>query len=149
MLLRLALLACVALPVHAFAIEGLGNDDQPVYVKPVGATKVRYIEALEDNANVIYPALALLVIALVALGILQALRSDDMDAEQKAEVKRKVLRELRLDLGGMTVEQLSKRVALPSHRLFKILEEMQEAGMVEHRTDTRRVTTWHVKGLEQ
>jgi predicted transcriptional regulator len=114
---------------------------------PVGATKVKYIEALEDNTGILYPALALLALVLIALGILQALRTDDMDAVVKAELKREIIRELRIEIHGMTAELLAKKVNQPSHRLAKLLEEMVEAGMVERFTDTRRITTWRVKGL--
>ena len=31
--------------------------------------------------------------------------------------------------------------------IAKLLEEMVEQGMVESITDTRRITTWRVKGL--
>lgn len=122
--------------------------DPPNPAKPIGATRVKYIEALEDNTELIYPAMALLVIVLIALGILQAMRSDEMDSVKKAELKRDIIRYLRYDPLGLSVTALSKQVNVPAHRLFKVLEEMAEHGMVESFTNTRRETTWRVKGLQ-
>ena len=138
--------AGVVLPVVSavLAIEGLPGERE--YAKPVGATRVKYIEALEDNTHVIYPAIAIFVLVLIVLGILQAWRTDDMSGELKAELKREVIRELRVNPHGMTVEALGKALKLQPLKLLKVLEEMALAGITESRTDTRRHTTWRVKG---
>jgi DNA-binding IscR family transcriptional regulator len=47
----------------------------------------------------------------------------------------------------MTAEALSKKVGIPRLKLLKILEEMQADNILEARTDTRRVTTWKMKGF--
>lgn len=117
------------------------------YAKPVGATKVKYIELLENNSHVIYPLLAVVVIVLIALGVIQAWRTEDMSGIQKAELKREIIRALRREIWGMTVEAISKNVGIPRLKLLKVLEEMQADNIVEARTDTQRVTTWKMKGL--
>lgn len=126
-------------------IPGVG----PQLGEPVGATRVKYIELLEENTHIIYPALGVLTLLLIGLGIIQALRTEDMDAALKAELKREIIRVLRLDVLGMSVEALSKKMNQPSHKLATLLEDMAEAGLVESRTDTRRLTTWRVKGAGQ
>src|SRR5690349_8203512 len=77
--------------------------EPPKYVKPVGSASVKYIEALENNTHIVYPALAILMVALIAFGIISAWRSEDSDGLKKAEMKREIIRELRREVYGMTV----------------------------------------------
>lgn len=128
-----------------FAIDLPG--EQPDYVRPPGAVSPKYIELLENNTHIIYPLLAVVVLVLIVVGILQAWRSEDMDGVQKAEIKRDIIKELRRDVHGLTADVISKSIGVPSLKLLRILEEMQQDEMVESRTDTRRVTTWRLKGL--
>jgi len=117
------------------------------YAKPVGATKVKYIEFLENNSHILYPLIAVVVVALIAFGVISAWRTEDMDGLQKAELKREIIRELRREIWGMTAESIAKNVGIERMKLLKILEEMQADNIVEARTDTRHVTTWKMKGL--
>ena len=119
----------------------------PDYIRPPGATTPRYIELLENNTHLVYPALAVLVLVLISLGILQAWRSEDMDGLQKAELKRSIINELRREVHGMSADAISKAVGVPSLKLLRILEEMQKDNILESRTDTRRLTTWKMKGI--
>jgi hypothetical protein len=119
----------------------------PDYVRPPSATSPRYIELLENNTHLVYPALAVLVLLLIVLGILQAWRSEDMDGLQKAELKRDIIKELRREVHGLTADTISKAVGIPSLKLLRILEEMQKDNILESRTDTRRITTWKMKGI--
>ncbi len=135
MLLRLAL--------FVFDLPG----QPPDYVRPPGSTSPRYFELLENNTHLIYPGLAVLVLLLIAVGILQAWRSEDMDGLQKANLKREIIGELRREVHGMTADSLSKNLGVPSLRLLRILEEMQKDSILESRTDTRRITTWRMKGI--
>jgi hypothetical protein len=133
------------LRVLLFAIDLPGQT--PDYVRPPSATAPRYIEQLETNTHLVYPAVAVLVLILIGLGILQAWRSEDMDGLQKAELKREVIRELRREVHGLTADAISKAVGVPSLKLLRVLEEMQRDNILESRTDTARITTWRMKGL--
>lgn len=117
------------------------------YDKPPSATSPSYIELLEDNTHVIYPALAVLALVLVAAGIMQALKTDNLTGIKKAEVKRELIRELRRDITGRTAEQLAKLLDVPNIKMLQLLEELAAEGIVESRTDTQRLTTWRLKGL--
>lgn len=121
--------------------------DPPQYVKPVSATQPRYIEFIEEHTQIIYPGIAVLVISLIALGIISAWRTEDIDGIEKAELKREIVRALRQELHGVTTEQLAKSLSIPNLKLIRLLEEMAQQGITESRTDTRRVTTWRIKGL--
>lgn len=120
--------------------------DRPPYAKPEGATSPKYFEFLELNAHIIYPVLAVLVLALLIAGILQAWRSQDLDGLAKAEFKREIILELRRELGGVSAEALSKRVGLESFKLVRLLEEMHKDGLVGCHTNTQRLTVWQIVG---
>ncbi len=121
--------------------------DPPRYTKPAGSAEVRYFELLENNSHIIYPIIAVSVVALIAFGVISAWRSEDMDGLKKAEAKREIIRLLRREVYGMTADHLAKSCSVPGGRMLKLLEEMAEANIVESRTDTSRVTTWRMKGL--
>lgn len=125
----------------------MGGGENAPYVRTQGATTAKYFEFLENNTHIIYPLLTVTVLVLIALGVLQAWRTQDLDGVQKAELKRELINQLRRDLHGTTVDAMSKVVGLPPFRLNKLLEEMQKDGILESRTDTRRITTWRLKGL--
>lgn len=118
------------------------------YVKPPSSTASRHIEWLENNTQLIYPALALLVVALIAFGVISAWRTEDMDGIQKAELKREIIRQLRRDVYGMTAVKLAQNLDIPGGKMLKLLEEMADQNIVESRTDTARVTTWRMRGLQ-
>lgn len=119
----------------------------PKYGKPVGSAYVRYFEWLENNTHIVYPIIAVVVVALIAFGVIQAWRTEDIDGLKKAEMKREIIRMLRREVYGMTADRLAKTLEIPGGRMLKLLEEMAEANIVESRTDTSRVTTWRMKGL--
>ena len=120
---------------------------QAQYTKPPGATSPKYFEFLELNAHIIYPLLAVLVLALLIAGILQAWRTQDLDGLAKAELKREVILELRRVMGGATVEVISKAVGLEPFKLVKLLEEMQKDGIVGSHTTSQRLTVWQLEGV--
>ncbi len=121
--------------------------DQPRYTKPVGSAEVKYFELLENNSHIIYPIIAVTVVALIAFGVIAAWRSEDVDGIAKAEMKREVIRQLRREVYGLTAVRLATILNVPGGKMLKLLEEMAEANIVESRTDTSRVTTWRMKGL--
>jgi hypothetical protein len=119
--------------------------DQP---KPSAASSPKYIEVLESNSHIIYPVLAVLVLALIVIGILQAWRAHDLDGLTKAELKREIVVELRKQLGGASADALSRAVGLEPFKLVKLLEEMQRDGVVASHTNTQRLTFWQLKGTK-
>ncbi|MBX5484831.1 MAG: hypothetical protein IRZ16_23660 [Myxococcaceae bacterium] len=119
----------------------------PTPVKPASATDPGYIEFLERNTHIIYPALGVLVVVLLAVGILQAWRTQDLDGLAKAEYKREIILEIRRQVGGVTAEALSRAIGLETFKLLRLLEEMQRDGLLVSHTNTQRLTVWRVKGI--
>ena len=105
-----------------------------------------YLELLERNSHIVYPALAVLVVLLLVLGILEAWRSQDLDGLQKVELKREIILELRRQIGGASAETLAKAIGLESFKTVKLLEELQRDNIVISHTNTARLTLWRIKG---
>ena len=115
--------------------------------KHVGATSPPYIEMLEQNSHIIYPALAILVLILLVAGILQAWKTQDLDGLQKAELKREIVVRLRQEIGGAPAEQLARGLGVQPIKLMRVLEEMQKDNILQSHTNTDRLTIWKLKGV--
>ncbi|HZN91664.1 MAG TPA: hypothetical protein VFB81_03140, partial [Myxococcales bacterium] len=135
---RALLIALSELGALALALAGRATAPEP---------ETDYLELLERNTHIIYPALAILVVALLVLGILEAWRSQDLHGLQKVELKRELILELRRQLGGASAETLAKAIGLESFKTVKLLEELQRDGIVISHTTSARLTTWRIKGV--
>jgi hypothetical protein len=127
--------------------EGLKIPGQVDYEQPEGATSVPYLELLENNTHIIYPALAIMVVVLIVAGILHAWKTDDLDSVVKAEAKREIVMQLRRELHGMSAERLTRMTGLELSKLVRLLQEMQDEGMLTSHTNSQRQTTWVLKGI--
>lgn len=119
---------------------------QADYTKPVSSMSPKYIELLEQNSHIIYPVLAVLTLVIIAAGVLQAWRTQDLDGLQKNEFKRAIVNELRRNISGMPGDQLAKSVGLDRLKTNRLLEQMQQEGLVVSHTNSQRLTVWRVRG---
>lgn len=130
-----------ALGARAFALVlAFAGKPRPEAVDP------SYLELLERHSNIIYPALALIVVVLLVVGIVDAWRTQDLDGLQKVELKREIILELRRQIGGASAETLARAVGLESFKTVKLLEELQRDGILVSHTNTARLTVWRIKG---
>ena len=127
-------------------MNGLLAQAAPDYAKPVSSLSPGYFEVLEQNSHIIYPALAVLTLVIIAAGILQAWRTQDLDGLQKNEFKRAIVNELRRNISGMPGDMLAKAVGLDRLKTNRLLEQMQQEGMVVSHTNSQRLTVWRVRG---
>jgi len=124
------------------AVEGL-----PKGMPRLDNIEPGYFELLEKNTHIVYPVLAVLVLVLLMAGILQAWKTQDLDGLQRAELKREIILELRKETWGASVENLARRLKMDPLKLVNMLEQMQKDGVVASTTDTKRLTTWRLKGV--
>jgi predicted transcriptional regulator len=136
------------LPLHiALVVTGqISLPGRPDHARPQTATDPGYLEFLEQNSHIIYPVIGILVLVLIAAGILQAWRTQDLDGLAKAELKREVILEIRRQMGGVTAEDLARAVGLEAFRMNRLLEEMQRDGLLISHTNTTRKMVWRMKG---
>lgn len=117
------------------------------YPRPVSSTETRHIDFIEQNQHVLYPSAAALALALIAFGILQAWRTTDLDAGQKANYRREIIQALRGNMGGMTGEQVSRTIGLEAFKTVKLLDEMVAESVVLSHTNTERLTVYRLRGV--
>jgi hypothetical protein len=115
--------------------------------KPASSVAPGYLELLERNSHLVYPALGGLVVVLVAFAILQALKEQDLHGAAKTEYKRLIVEELRRHPGGLEATELSEALGLESGKLVRLLDQMQQDGVLVSHTNTHRTTLWRVKGV--
>ena len=102
---------------------------------------------LDRNTHILYPALALVAVGLLVIGILSAWRSDDISGLAKVEYKREIIIRMRKNVGGVSIEDLSRDLKVKPLQMAKIVEEMQTDGMVVPHTNAKHVTLWRLRGV--
>lgn len=132
----------MVIPLHVLGALALAFAGKP---RPE-APEPGYVDLLERHSNIVYPALAVVVVILLIIGIVDAWRTQDLDGLQKVELKREIILELRRQLGGASAETLAKAVGLESFKTVKLLEELQRDGILVSHTNTARLTVWRIKG---
>ncbi|MCE9669422.1 hypothetical protein LY474_16550 [Myxococcus stipitatus] len=127
-------------------LPGLLAQAAPDYTKPVSSLSPKYFELLEQNSHIIYPLVAILTLVLIAAGILQAWRTQDLDGLQKNEFKKAIVNELRSNIAGLPGDVLAKAVGLDRLKTNRLLEQMQQDGMIVSHTNSQRLTVWRIRG---
>jgi hypothetical protein len=128
-------------PLLALSIFGSDPD------RPTSSVDANYFELLERNSHIVYPALALMVLGLVALAIIQASKAHDMDGAVKAEFKKLIVDELRRYPAGLETPDLASATGLDRTKLVRLLDQMQQDGVLISHITTQRQTVWRVKGV--
>ncbi|HYH97607.1 hypothetical protein [Hyalangium sp.] len=141
----------LSLLLHLLQIDGLpegmpGQDDTPKYVKPASSMAPKYFDMLEQNSHIVYPALAGLTLLLLVGGIFQAWKSQDMDGLTKNQFKRAIVNELRRNLSGLPGDMIARAVGLDRLKTVKLLEQMQQEGMVNSYMSSNQMMMWRMRG---
>ncbi len=141
----------LSLALHLFQVNGLpegmpGHDDSPKYVKPASSMAPKYIDVLEQNSHIVYPALGVLTLMLVLVGIFQSLKSQDMDGITKDQFKRAIIHELRSNLSGLPGEIIARAIGLDRLKTVRLLEQMQQEGMVTSYMSSNQLMLWRMRG---
>jgi hypothetical protein len=137
--------------LHLLQVEGLpswfpGQSDKPDYYKPTTSMSSPYFELLEQNSHILYPALGVLTAVILVAGILQAWRSQDMDGLTKNEFKRAIVNELRRNLSGLPGDVIARAVGLDRLKTMKLLEQMQQEGMLMSYMSSNQLRMYRVRG---
>jgi len=115
--------------------------------RPASSVDPSYFDLLERNSHIVYPALALLVLALVSWAIVQASKAQDMDGAAKLEFKKIIVDELRRYPAGLETPQLADATGLDRSKLVRLLDQMQQDNVLISHVTTQRQTVWRVKGI--
>lgn len=137
-------LSLLPLLLAQIPIPGLGDDGPE---KPASSVDPGYFDLLERNSHIIYPVLGLLVLALVAMALIQASKAQDMDGAVKTEFKKLIVDELRRYPAGLETPDLADVTGLDRGKLVRLLDQMQQEGALISHVTTQRQTVWRVKGV--
>jgi len=125
------------------SIPGLEDDPE----RPISSVDPGYFELLERNSHIVYPALGVLVLGLVALAIVQTAKTQDLDAATRTEAKRRIVEELRRFPAGLETPELVRSIGLQRGKLVQLLNQMVEEGVLLTHITTQQKTVWRVKGV--
>ncbi|HEX8825995.1 MAG TPA: hypothetical protein VF794_39150 [Archangium sp.] len=106
-----------------------------------------YFELLERNSHIIYPSLGLMVLGLVALAIFQTAKAQELDGATRNELKRRIVEELRRYPAGLQTPELASAMGVERGKLVRLLNQMQDDGVLISHVTTQRHTVWRVKGI--
>ncbi|HLT31133.1 MAG TPA: hypothetical protein VK013_13925, partial [Myxococcaceae bacterium] len=79
--------------------------------------------------------------------LLSLMRRQDMDGKLKDKIKAELITELRLQVVGVTAEELARTVGLETFKTVRLLEEMQNDGVLISYNNTQRRQVWRLKGI--
>ncbi|WP_224242032.1 hypothetical protein [Hyalangium gracile] len=142
----------LSLLLHLVQIDGLpegmpGHDDTPKYVKPASSMAPKYFDLLEQNSHIVYPGLAVITLLILVAGIFQAWKSQDMDGLSKNEFKRAIVNELRRNISGLPGDMIARAIGLDRLKTVRLLEQMQQEGMVNSYMSSNQMMMWRVRGV--
>lgn len=87
-------------------------------------------EWMEVNATVVYPAIALGIIALIIGALFASWRSDELNAEQRGELKDRMLKLMRRRISGVSAEVVAAEMQIDTLTAGRLLSELVDQGLV-------------------
>lgn len=85
---------------------------------------------IEGNGAIVYPAVALVIIGLIAGALFASWRADEIQSERKGEIKMKILQVMRRRLSGVSAEQVAAELQVDVLVAAKLLGELDQEGVV-------------------
>lgn len=85
---------------------------------------------IEDNGALVYPAVAVVIIGLIVATLLASFRSDDMNADQKGQLKMKIMQVMRRRISGVSAEAIAAELQVDLLVAGKLLTELDTEGLI-------------------
>lgn len=85
---------------------------------------------IEEHGAIVYPALALIIIGLIAGALFASWRADEIEGERKGELKMKLLQIMRRRISGVSAEQIAAELQIDVLVAAKLLNELDAEGIV-------------------
>ncbi len=104
-------------------------------------------EWLELNGHIVYPVVGLITLGILAIGVVVALKSDEISGMVKVEYKRELVHGLRRNPGGYTLQEMVKLLKLKPKQIEKLLEEFEADGILQAQQDRQRGKIWRLRGV--
>ncbi len=104
-------------------------------------------EWLELNGHIVFPVVGLITLGILAIGVVVALKSDEISGMVKVEYKRELVHGLRRNPGGYTLQEMVKLLKLKPKQIEKLLEEFEADGILQAQQDRQRGKIWRLRGV--
>jgi hypothetical protein len=101
---------------------------------------------VEDHGDFIYPLVALLVAALIFLGVRRGMRSNVDELQEKQDQKDRIVRMMRAKL-LVTPEDAAGELKIDRFRAGALLEELVTEGKLVHQRMGGGIQSYRLKGL--
>lgn len=85
---------------------------------------------IEEHGAIVYPAMALVIIGLIAGALFASWRADELEGERKGELKMKILQVMRRRISGVSAEQIAAELQIDILVAAKLLSELDAEGVV-------------------
>lgn len=85
---------------------------------------------IEEHGSIVYPAMALVIIGLIAGALFASWRADELEGERKGELKMKILQVMRRRISGVSAEQIAAELQIDVLVAAKLLGELDNEGVV-------------------
>lgn len=127
------LVALALKPRHR--VHAVGEDDSH-----------KWWEWIEDHGEIIFPLLALAVIALIVFGVRRGMMTSSADLEQKQAEKDAIVRMMRQKL-LVSPEAVGAELQIDRFRAAALLEELEREGKLVQQRIAGGVAHYRLKGL--
>ena len=88
------------------------------------------LEVLDEYGHIIYPALGVLVIILLAASVFSAWRAPRIEGVEKARIKGDTIRLMRKNVGWITAIEVAQHLEVDAHVAAILLNEMKDDGLL-------------------
>jgi hypothetical protein len=85
---------------------------------------------LTQHKQIIYPALALLVLVLLVAAVLNAWKSPEIAGAEKARLKGEIIRFMRKHIGWATAAEVGAGVEVETQIAATLMQEMKDDGLL-------------------
>ena len=117
-----------------------GNYHEPGWFTPLMEFSDRY-------GAIVWPALAITVVGLVAWGTLKSASHKSIPGPDRMRVKKEIIHELRRNLSGLSLEQISHLVGHHREPTHALLLEMVKDGMLRASTNSKGAEVFKLPGM--
>lgn len=101
---------------------------------------------IEDHGEIVFPLLAFLVVALIALGIRRGMKSNVADLQQKQDQKDAIVRMMRAKL-MVSPDAVAGELSIDRFRASALLEELVKEGKLIEQRIVGGGANYRLKGL--
>ena len=101
---------------------------------------------IEDNGEIVFPLIGILILALVILAVRRGTLSQQEELRRRAGLKEQVIRLMRAKL-SLTAEAAAQEMGIDRYHAAGLLEEMTKEGVLAEIRHSTGIASYRLKGL--